>query len=155
MLPGLERRNSYLNILSFYFFSSHLREEEDVFVNELLHFLTRVVIVLKVSKSLNFQALMDLSPLTTIKSANWGCFAQAESWFAWTDSQFAQTKDMLVNVLPIFDRANRFLGETMGKIYSMIQYTRHVFKPKTTERNQPKQNNLKNQNHWKDWKETA
>ena len=36
-------------IINFFDFFSRLREEEDVFVNELLNFLTRVVVVLKVS----------------------------------------------------------------------------------------------------------
>lgn len=38
-----------LKLTHFFIFFSRLREEEDVFVNELLNFLTRVVVVFKVS----------------------------------------------------------------------------------------------------------
>lgn len=46
------REKKFLLKYSLFFFS-RLREEEDVFVKELLHFLCRVVLVFKVSKSLN------------------------------------------------------------------------------------------------------
>lgn len=53
---GVSLRSSYPNarvrkglIINSFNFFSRLREEEDLFVNELLNFLTRVVVVLKVS----------------------------------------------------------------------------------------------------------